>query len=72
MRLSGDDVTMYGLAVEHANGACHGPVNVDPSTFQCEFPYGVDRSAQKRGSKLPGKITLQSMKSIRLNLLELP
>jgi hypothetical protein len=42
----GDDVTMYGLAVEHANGhqlswsGERGSVHF----FQCEFPYGVDRS----------------------------
>jgi hypothetical protein len=39
-------VTMYGLAVEHANGhqliwsGERGLTNF----YQCEFPYGVDRS----------------------------
>jgi hypothetical protein len=43
--VTGDDVTMYGLAVEHANGhqtvwsGERGAVHF----YQCEFPYGVTR-----------------------------
>jgi hypothetical protein len=50
IEIFGDDVTMYGLAVEHANGHqlswCgeRGAVYF----FQCEFPYGVDRSFSEK------------------------
>jgi len=50
IEVSGDDVTMYGLAVEHANGhqtiwsGQRGSVHF----YQCEFPYGVDRNFAER------------------------
>lgn len=45
IEVTGDDVTMFGLAVEHANGhqtvwsGERGAVHF----YQCEFPYGVTR-----------------------------
>lgn len=50
IEVNGDDITMYGLAVEHANGhqtvwsGERGVVHF----YQCEFPYGVDRAFQEK------------------------
>ena len=47
INVAGDNVTMYGLAVEHANGhrtkwsGNHGRV----AFYQCELPYGVSQES---------------------------